>query len=1096
MALDLNSLKKKYKEFLGSDVGKTLSSVGNVVGLAIPGVAGKKVANQITKEGYLEKLGGSAKSLIQSAPVQSGLKGAFPITQIGPMFTREPGYFGELDPGSLAGAWGQAYKSGNPEDMRQINIDLALDIMPGVAGVTKAKNAGGLLDGGGDIVNKYKTQISAVTKDTKSLKQTLGDFYTNWVNRTQPVEDLEKTVEKTINAKIRPEFSPTYAIKQLFGAGGKAELRHNQVLKPILDSVGDVPKEDFDVFLKAQRDMELAQRGIKGSDFELANKVVNELGLKYDINRLTEAANKLYAYQRDNLQALKEAGFLSDEAVEAIERANQKYVPFNRIMEQVNDYIGLPTSKMQQSVSPVKKIKGSERAIESPVESIIANTYRTEAAIAKNRVAKSIVGLKEVLPTLPINPSKQAEGAITVWENGKKLYYKVPQDIERVVKGLNEETMDTLTKVLSAPARLLRQQATGRNLEFMIPNAFRDQFDAAINSKYGYKPFVGYLQGLAHLINFNRTGSDEIVEGWINSGGKMFFENMSGMKAVSSQVSDSQRRSFIKKLGEWVVGGIEKVGEYSEVPTRLGLYENALRKTGNPLVAGLESREATLDFARRGAKMKTANALVPFLNVGVQGFDRMVRTVKDNPAKAGLAVLAYGAVPSTAVAIFNNAFHGDDWQLIPDYIKQDNFVIMTGGKDADGNPTYVTLPKSHIQKFVANPVQEFITYMAGNNPQGFQQFALNFFGESLPVVEGGSTFGEAVSKTVGSNLPQAVKVPAQLTANYDFFRGKQIVPWYLDDKPKPEQTTKYTEGVYNKIGQVLNVSPLKVKNALETTLAGGITQPVNLYKTLDALVNGAKVTPQDLFITRRFFNSAAGYDIERPQGEENAQSLAQRLMSPTSQASAAGGLPTIPADFEVLYEDAVRTIDGYKENSAKIRTGLKTNQTLEEAQAELVSAKNLIQKMETEQPDMVIAVGLKTYSSDGSKKVEERAIWAKKWLESSKDEQEFSDRYKAMLDGGVITKSVLETLNELGVRLPYYTSGGKIKSYGSGGGSKKKIVTPKIPSYTPKKITVKSIKPDETKIVTPAVTVKSSKPSKEFNPSFRRDKILATRVKA
>ena len=38
----------------------------------------------------------------------------------------------------------------------------------------------------------------------------------------------------------------------------------------------------------------------------------------------------------------------------------------------------------------------------SPVESIIADTYKMEAAVAKNRVAKSIGQLSQILPDVNI----------------------------------------------------------------------------------------------------------------------------------------------------------------------------------------------------------------------------------------------------------------------------------------------------------------------------------------------------------------------------------------------------------------------------------------------------------------------------------------------------------------------------------------------------------------------------------------------------------------------------------------------------------------------------------------------------------------------
>jgi len=166
-----------------------------------------------------------------------------------------------------------------------------------------------------------------------------------------------------------------------------------------------------------------------------------------------------------------------------------------------------------------------------------------------------------------------------------------------------------------------------------------------------------------------------------------------------------------------------------------------------------------------------------------------------------------------------------------------------------------------------------------------------------------------------------------------------------------------------------------------------------------------------------------------------------------SEAKAEAGLPTNRNDLKVLYKDATNIISGYADNSSKIRTGLKTTQTLEEAQTELVEAQNLIRQMETENPEMVYKIGLEVYKSGGGKNVQERADWAEKWLNKVKDKDQFNSWYNGMLEAGVITKDVLEELRERGLNLNKYISGGKVKTYG-GGGSAPKFPKLALPSST------------------------------------------------
>jgi len=734
-----------------------------------------------------------------------------------------------------------------------------------------------------NIMAPARKQIGTQAPPQKSVKQTLSRFYTDWVNKFQPIESVAEKIEAEKGVKILPKFSPKYTIKQLLGSGGTAGLRHKQKLQPILDEVDKmgISVEDFDVFLKAKRDIGFQEVGrvIKGSDPIKAQEIVDVVGGKYGVEQLEATAQKFYQYQDEGLRALQKAGFIDQKGYNAIKAGNKNYVPFERIMDQVDDYLGMPTSKAQQAGQPIKKIKGSERQIISPTESIIANTYKIESAVAKNRVASSLVNLRNIAPEYAdlfkkvktkmapvakvgdetvfrpaIGRLKNSE--IMVWENGKRVVYEVGDEIGKSVKGLNEESMGTLTKILSVPARLLRQGATGRNIDFMIPNVFKDQFDAAVSSKYGYKPFFDYFRGLGHLLNYKKTGSDKLVEQYLKSGGSIFFENMSGRKAIREQIAEATTKpGLIKKIGKWAVSGIEAIGEISETPTRLGLFKRGIEKTSNPLLAAYESREGTLDFARMGAKMKTANAIIPFLNVGVQGFDKLVRNIKARPGKMAVNMAIYGGLPATMTAIYNNLFHPKELSAIPDWEKETNFIMITG-TDKEGKPKYLKIPKGNIIPYIANPAENFIAWAAGNDPQSFTEMALSLFSEAMPVLKGGATLKEIASRTAGGLLPQAVKPPIEELANYSFFKGKEIVPQYLGTKPPKLQAFEYTPETYKKIGEITDLSPLRVKNFLEGYLAGYIKVPANIIEVVNDLSEGRKPDVNQIPILRRFIGQS------------------------------------------------------------------------------------------------------------------------------------------------------------------------------------------------------------------------------------------------
>jgi hypothetical protein len=708
------------------------------------------------------------------------------------------------------------------------------------------------------IAQARKTIGETKQKPGKNLSETASSLYTDWVDRFHPITKLSKIAEETVKgqkAQLRPEANPRYLLKRFLGMGGIAQQRFDSEFKPILKQIDNlgIDKTDVDAYLKARRDIGFGSvgRNIIGSDPIQAAKVAAAYEAKHP--ELSQVADQLYSYQAQGFDELVKAGFLNAEQAATIKRLNPDYAPFERVMDEVDNYLGMPSQTVQQATTPLKKLKGSERQILSPIESMIANTFKQRAAIEKNRVAKSIVGLGDVIGEQFTKSPTQTDSTIAVWNNGKKEYYEVGNEIARSVRGMNEEQSNTLLKILSAPSSLLRQGATGRNPDFMIPNIVRDQFEAAINSKYGYVPVVDYLRGIVHIAK-----NDDLYQQWKMSGASQSFGSLSGRKQIKEMFNEKTAK---KNLFTWLGKGLDVMGKYSEEPTRVGLFAKGMQKTGNPLLATMESRESTLDFARMGAKMKVANSIIPFLNVGVQGLDKLIRTGKSDPKKLMIAAGLYGAAPSAMTTLYNTFYHPEEYKEVPQYVKDSNYVLVDG-RNKDGTVSYITIPKANSVQLIANPIENFISYVADTNSTSLSQMVTQFISSALPVIGDGSSLNEVALKTIGQNTPQAAKPLTENLLNKSFFKyntkkdeSKEIVPYYLKDKPASEQAQKFTPAVYQKIGQALNVSPLQVQNLAEGYFAGFTKIPVNLVDTMLAVGRGEDVDTNKLPLLRRFLQT-------------------------------------------------------------------------------------------------------------------------------------------------------------------------------------------------------------------------------------------------
>lgn len=735
-----------------------------------------------------------------------------------------------------------------------------------------------------DIIAQGRKSIGSNQEktDKRSIGQVFSDLRTQWVDRNNPIIKIADKVSanlKNINAVLRPENNPKYLLKRLAGAGSIADSRFRNELEPIIKKAESlkIDKTDLDTYLAHKRmaGFGVVGRDIYGADPEKSKKIVSALESKYG-TQLSDIANELYQYQSRGLQELVDAGFISPDVAKTMMKENPDYSPLYRVMDEVDNYLGIPTRKTMQSQQPIKKIKGSDRQIDSPIESIIGNTFSQRAAIEKNRVAKSIVDLGRIDQSIGFKKvSESGQDTITVWNNGKKEFYQVGKDIADVARGVNEESMNMILKILQAPASLLRQGATGRNPEFMLPNIIRDQLDAGVSSKYGYIPFVDYLSGLKSMLS-----NDEIYKRWEASGAKIDLGEMSGKKSIHQYFLDKTKK---KNILDWLSAGLDVMGKYSEQPTRVGLFKKAYQKTGNELLSVMDSRDATIDFNTMGSKMKVANSIIPFLNVGVQGFDKIIRSVKDNPSKVALTAATYGLLPQLATTIYNLQNHASEYSEIPQYEKDNNFIFIIG-RNNKGTVDYVTLPKGNILPYITNPAQSLLEYAYQVNNQSIGQIATSLLSDSLPVLAPGSSPKEVALKTIGSNLPQLVKPAAEALLNKSFYKydakneqARDIVPYFLQKEQPYNQKFDFTPIAYQKIGALINVSPLIVQNTLEGYLAGYSKIPSQIIEMLAKFSRGDEINTNEKTILRRFIKetnpNSNTENIQQPQAPATMERL-------------------------------------------------------------------------------------------------------------------------------------------------------------------------------------------------------------------------------
>tara|TARA_R100000388_G_C7244412_1_gene163860 strand:- start:306 stop:4865 length:4560 start_codon:yes stop_codon:yes gene_type:complete len=702
-----------------------------------------------------------------------------------------------------------------------------------------------------DIPKTKQNEVPAAQID--NTQNTFASFYRLFVDKFDGVNRLvKKALER--GASIKEGLNPTLLISSFSGITGMSKYvlenktfyideRGNKIdtgngLKPILDDFDatiipyekdqNARRQDLIDYLIARRSLNDLQEDKKVTDAQVEKSLSDMANItaKYGdaIEFFDSTAKEIYEFQKRILNLFVQSGNLTGKQFEDIIKANPNYIPFQRILdentEQLSGNVGGALFSNKSAKSIIKKLVGSEKEIKDPINSIIANTVKIMDISYRNRVANSVVALKDVLPEYiqPVKPLMQKfmvdgkevfrpsplepKGTIAVYQDGKKKFFKVSKPLLQAMKGLRAEQIGFLQKFFIVPSFIFRRAAT-TTIDFVVRNLIRDSFTSSLQSKNISTP-IDTVRGLTAIM-----GDTQLYQDWRASGasyGTYMDLSDSGLYDANKDLYKNEGY-FIKTLKNPLKPFFD-ISQKAEESVRVGVYL-ANKKNGlSDLAAALESRQATVDFGRSGVIGQRLNRYIPFLNAGIQGTDKLVRRFLDNPKTATAIALSTITLPSILITGYYLYEADDDereeYLNIPQWLKDTHWVYKT----KDG---WKRIPKPFAPGYIFGSIPEkFMVWMyEGNKPQG-QNFYTDIGKGML------SSLSPVVDPTV--LLGPLPKLGVEIAANYDFFTGRDIYPEYLD-KLEPElRATRYTSELSKEAGKAFNISPVMIDKVLQSTI--------------------------------------------------------------------------------------------------------------------------------------------------------------------------------------------------------------------------------------------------------------------------------------
>ncbi len=587
------------------------------------------------------------------------------------------------------------------------------------------------------------------------------------------------------------------------------------------------------------------------------------------------------------------------------------YVRIQRDMDELFQQGGGGGSSMNLgSTSTKQKFKGSTRDMKDTLQVAAERNQQIQKEIARNETGKSIVKmLREGGQARRVSETHaRNHNTMTVWQNGKKVYYEVPKEISEVVANINPFQITGIMKIVAGMNRVFRATTTGINPAFaLVANPIRDQFSSAVFSKN--------VARTHNPANWTRGVGNGVMDALDMNGNPLYKEfrkiygdmtsydlmrNAQTNKEAVARIRGGAPEGVKQKI-KHPVRTIEDFASISEKATRYqnfkGMYDQYSKNMSHELAvekAAIDAWQNSVDFARAGTWGRTLNLLFPYWNPAIQGTRQLFRAGSQRPMQTGIQATAFVGVPMMAAAAWNamNTERREEYEKVPEWEKENNLIIFPPGPAGelvgmDGND-YIKVPLPQGIKDVFMPFRRAIDAYYSEDPIKAQDIAQDVLQLFAGPIQTGS-----LDQLAGSVIPQAVKPTVQAMTNKDFFTGNNIESAEFDEwnVPAGERSYNSTSGTTKQVGGALGVSPIKTEKWIKDTVGEVGLLGLNAVDNIQAKLRGDK------------WSTAENESDFTIGGRGIKESVSRRLAGTTEDTRSAG------AKWYAKLEDNMKTVD-------------------------------------------------------------------------------------------------------------------------------------------------------------------------------------------
>ena len=376
---------------------------------------------------------------------------------------------------------------------------------------------------------------------------------------------------------------------------------------------------------------------------------------------------------------------------------------------------------------------------------------------------------------------------------------KIDGQVKYVVMNANGEALATALKALGSEVvgpviafhakiqRQLARMSTSLNLDFAIANIIRDGLQASAFAHTGeVEGSVGDFLDAKKLNlarkaiwDFDRMGGvSPSLEGrsaeqvhWDNRirqlgefGGRTGWMQATDLDALNKKYEKRAIKTRVNEKGYIVhvnpfaegLALVETVTGVTEAIFRVISFDEAIKSGMNEEASANMARNLTVDFNKRGNSIHLSMMYI-FANASIQGTTRFLRALTKNKKVQRLVMQLAGV--SFGMAMWNrNMMDEDEWDAIPDHMKERSLLISLGGN----NLVEIPLPWGFNVFHVLGTQMEGIAF--GNKTVNDMARTLStaMISSFNPL---GGTFGHSMYGNLRNFVPTVPRIAMDIAAN-------------------------------------------------------------------------------------------------------------------------------------------------------------------------------------------------------------------------------------------------------------------------------------------------------------------------------------------